>query len=100
MAGRIVVSPMSEERDRVALPLVYVNNLLDAVEKPLIVAERSGNLLLVNSRATKFLETQGHTGSKGLNLFGDVLQADPKQDLQSDREWGTRGRIASRELAD
>ncbi len=79
MAGRIVVSPMSEERDRVALPLVYVNNLLDAVEKPLIVAERSGNLLLVNSRATKFLETQGHTGSKGLNLFGDVLRADPKQ---------------------
>jgi len=51
MAGRIIVPPMSEERDRVALPLAYVNYLLDAVDKPLIVAERNGNLLLVSSRA-------------------------------------------------
>jgi signal transduction histidine kinase len=79
MAGRIIVPPMSEERDRVALPLAYVNYLLDALEKPLVVAERSGNLLLVNSRAKKCLESHGHADCKGLNLFSDLLRTDAKQ---------------------
>jgi len=40
------------ERDRVVLPLGFVRGLLDTIEKPLIVAERSGTLLLVNTRAS------------------------------------------------
>jgi len=51
MAGRIAMPPMSEE-NRVVLPLGFVRGLLDTIEKPLIVAERSGSLLLVNTRAS------------------------------------------------
>ncbi len=76
MAGRIVIPPMSEERNRGSLPLGFVNTLLDKIEKPLIVAERSGNLLLVNRRARQCLESRGYPTIQGLDLFKDVLQVD------------------------
>ena len=79
MAGRIVMHPLSEERNRAVLPMGFVSGLLDKVEKPLIVAERSGNLLLVNSRARQSLELHGYGEISGLNLFNDVLQVDSKQ---------------------
>jgi signal transduction histidine kinase len=76
MSGRIAIPPLSEERNRTTLPLGFVNELLDKIEKPLIVAERSGNLLLVNTRATQYLESRGNSIIQGLNLFNDVLQVD------------------------
>jgi len=55
MAGRIAMPPMSEE-NRVVLRLdLFVAARHD--RKPLIVAERSGTLLLVNTRARQFLES-------------------------------------------
>jgi signal transduction histidine kinase len=79
MAERTVLPPMSEERNRATLPIGFVRSLLDRVEKALIVAERSGNLLLVNARARQSLESYGHTQVAGLNLFNDILQVDAKQ---------------------
>src|SRR5580704_4607163 len=79
MAGRTVLPPMSEERNRAALPIEFVSSLLDKVEKPLIVAERNGNLLLVNARARQSLERYGYGEIKGSNLFNDILQVDAKQ---------------------
>jgi signal transduction histidine kinase len=79
MAGRTVLPPMSEERNRATLPIGFVSSLLDKVEKALIVAERSGNLLLVNARARQSLESYGHTELAGSNLFDDILQVDAKQ---------------------
>jgi signal transduction histidine kinase len=79
MAGRTVLPPRPEERNRAALPFGFVSSLLDKVEKPLIVAERSGDLLLVNSRARQSLETCGHTEISGSNLFNDILRVDAKQ---------------------
>ncbi len=76
MPGRIAIPPLSEERNRTTLPLGFVNGLLDKIEKPLIVAERSGNLLLVNTRATQYLESRGNAIIQVLNLFNDVLQVD------------------------
>ncbi len=76
MSGRIAVPPLSEERNRATLPLGFVNALLDKIEKPLIVAERSGNLLLVNAQAAQYLESCGNAIIQGLNLFNDVLQVD------------------------
>jgi signal transduction histidine kinase len=80
MAGRIAVPPMSEE-NRSTLPLGFVRGLLDTIEKPLIVAERSGNLLLVNARARQFLESHGFTTIQSLNLFNDLLQVDSRKIL-------------------
>ena len=82
MAGRTVLPPMSEERSRVVLPIGFVSivsSLLDRVEKPLIVAERNGNLLLVNARARLTLESYGHSEITGSNLFSDILQVEAKQ---------------------
>ena len=76
MAGRIVMHPMSEERNRAVLPLGFVSALLDKVENPLMVGERSGNLLLVNSRARKLLESMGYGEVSRLNLFNDVLKVE------------------------
>ena len=77
MAGRITTPPMSQEGNRAVLPLGFVSGLLDMIEQPLIVAERSGNLLFVNTRARKCLESRGYTAIQGLNLFGDLLHMEP-----------------------
>ena len=69
------MSPISEERSR-ALPLGFVNGLLDKADKPLIVAERSGSILLFNSRAIHYLENRGMGNPHRLSLFTDVLQTD------------------------
>lgn len=79
MSGRIVVPPLSEERIRTVLPMGFVSGLLDKVEKTLIVAERNGDLLLVNSRAKQLLGSYGFTEIPGLNLFQDVLRTESKQ---------------------
>ncbi len=79
MAGRIVMPPIVEEGNRASLPIGYVRGLLDTMEKPLIVAERSGRLLLVNTRGRQFLESNGHTTIPGLNLFNDLLKVDARK---------------------
>ncbi len=78
MVGRITMPPVSEEGNRALLPLGFVRGLLDTIEKALIVAERSGNLLLVNTRARQFLESYGYTTTPSLNLF-DLLQVDARR---------------------
>ena len=77
MAGRTVMPPVSEERKRVSLPIEAVNGLLDTLEKPVIIAERNGALLLANTRARQFLEVRGLKEIEGLNLFSDFLKVDP-----------------------
>src|SRR6202521_4794647 len=79
MAGRVTMPPLSEERNRMALPLGFVKVLLDALEKPLIVAERNGSLLLVNSRARQCLESYGYSEISALNLFSDILSVESRQ---------------------
>src|SRR5258707_1751858 len=79
MAGRIVMPPIAEEGNRASLPIGFVRGLLDTMEKPLIVAERSGRLLLVNTRARQFLESSGHATTPGLNLFNDLLKVDARK---------------------
>jgi signal transduction histidine kinase len=56
-----------------------VNRLLDTLDKSMLVAERSGRILLVNSRARQCLESIGLGEFSQLNLFSDVLQMDSKR---------------------
>jgi signal transduction histidine kinase len=76
MSGRIDMPPISEEQKRRSVPWAAVNGLLDTLEKPLLVAERPGNLLLVNARARKCLDARGWKEIEGLNLFSDLLRVD------------------------
>jgi len=79
MAGRIAMSPIAEEGNLTSLPIRFVRGLLDTMDKPLIVAERSGRLLLVNTRAKQFLESNGYPTTPSLNLFKDILDVDPQK---------------------
>jgi hypothetical protein len=79
MAGRIVMPPMSEAGNRATLPLGFVGGLLDTIEKPLMVAERSGNVLLANTRAKQYLESNGYATAPNLNLFNELLKVDARK---------------------
>jgi signal transduction histidine kinase len=78
MGGRVALPALSETA-RTLVPTGIVAGLLDTLDKCVIVAERAGNILLANSRAKKWLESQGHAGSPDLNLFSDVLKSDARQ---------------------
>jgi signal transduction histidine kinase len=79
MAGRIVLPSLLEEGNRATLPLGIVRGLLDTIDKPLVVAERSGNLLLINTRAKQFLESRGYAIAPSLNLFNDFLKVEARK---------------------
>jgi len=49
------------------------------VDKSLLVAERSGRVVLSNSRARKVMDTNGLADSAEVNLFSDLLKIDPHQ---------------------
>jgi len=79
MAGRIVLPSIPEEGNRTTLPIGFVRGLLDTIDKPLIIAEKSGSLLLINTRANQFLESAGHKVSASFNLFSDFLKIDSRK---------------------
>ena len=61
-----------------SLPANLTLGLLDLFEVPLLVANLSGALLLVNDRARQALDLAENVGWKSLNLFGDILRMDPQ----------------------
>ena len=79
MSGSIIAPAIQEQPRPGAIQLGLVNRLLDTLDKSLLVAERSGHILLVNSRARKFLESIGLGEFSQLNLFSDILQVDSKR---------------------
>jgi signal transduction histidine kinase len=81
MAGRVVMPPKSEEENRAFVPLGFVRGLFDTIDKPMMVAERSGNPLLINVRAGQLLESLGYAVTPSLNLFKDLLREDARKIL-------------------
>jgi len=53
-------------------------NLLDALNDPLLVAERSGKVVFANAPARLWLEAKGLSEPQNLNLFEDLLHVDAK----------------------
>jgi signal transduction histidine kinase len=81
MGGSSVAPPMAEQRDPAGFSLSVVARLLDSLEESLLVAERSGRILLANQPARRRLESHGFGEFSQLNVFNDFLQADPRQIL-------------------
>lgn len=71
-----IVTPTPRRGSLEVLPLEFVNGLLDTVEESILVAERSGRLLMVNLRARQCLDSLGHGDSVKLSLFQDVLEVE------------------------
>lgn len=53
-----------------------VASLLDAFDRPLVVADRGGRILFTNLHAQDRLNSKGLTSNPELNLFTDILHAD------------------------
>src|SRR5215470_512054 len=60
-------------------PAETVRALLDTVDKGLVVANREGQVLMVNARARKCLEQQGKNDPSSLNIFADLLSVSPRE---------------------
>src|SRR3984957_14553222 len=69
-------------------PFQLVASLLDAVDRPLFVSDRSGRVLFSNLHAQELLKRMGLT-SPELNLFPDILLAD-RAGLLGQLEGGER----------
>ena len=79
MAGRIATPPTPDLRIAATLPLHSVTGLLDTIDESLLVAERTGRLLLVNLRARQCLKSHGYPESERVNLFQDILEVEPEK---------------------
>lgn len=90
MGGKALTTILSDTRTSGAgdlLPLSHVIGLLDTVERSLLVSERSGRVVLANSRARKCLESVGMAEYTRMNLFTDILEHDSKK-IFTDIEGG------------
>jgi len=67
--GPILESPVNE-----TLPLSLLANLLDLLEQPILVSDRTGRILLANLRGKQRLQSHGFAPDANLNLFSDVLR--------------------------
>jgi signal transduction histidine kinase len=67
---------LAEARNRRSFPVGAVRQLLDTLEKPVVVADRSGSLLLINAQARQCLQARGLKETDEANLFGDLLKMD------------------------
>lgn len=77
MSGSVEVSSGSEQRAFASLPFAQVASLLDSVDKAILLAERSGKILLANERSRKCLQARGFADVSKLNLFSDLLSSPP-----------------------
>src|SRR6266566_3181850 len=71
--GPILESPANE-----SLPLSLLANLLDLLEQPILVSDRTGRILLANLPGKQRLESHGFKPGANLNLFSDVLRLHQK----------------------
>ncbi len=69
MSGHAVSPPITDQRSSQALSLGMVTALLDTLDKPVLVAERSGRIVLATIRARQGLEAQGQPNLDQINLF-------------------------------
>lgn len=87
MRSAINTSTSTGQATGKAVPLEDIGYLLDTLEEGLIIAERGGQLLLVNQQARKFFDWQDGVAPAQLNLFTDLLRVDGGQ-LLSKLEGG------------
>ena len=78
-SGSIASPVISDRRGPITFSKAFVNGLFELLDKPLLVAERNGNILVINSRAREHLELAAPGEAAQANLFSDILAADPER---------------------
>ena len=70
--------PVIELPTHEAVPASVLASLLDLLEQPILVSDRTGRILQANVLGKERLESLGFTSESNLNLFVDLLGIDPK----------------------
>lgn len=78
MSSTVTTSSTSKQQ-RIMLGIGDVGGLLDTLDEGLIVAERNGQLLMVNRQARRLFDWQDGVLPSSLNLFSDLLKVDGSQ---------------------
>ena len=78
MTGTIANAPLADSRGTAGITRGVVAGLLDTVETALVVAERAGRIVLMNTRARESLGIQV-SEETGINLFNDLLHSEPRR---------------------
>ncbi|HET6143591.1 MAG TPA: HAMP domain-containing sensor histidine kinase [Candidatus Acidoferrales bacterium] len=71
--GPVIELPTNE-----AVPASVIAGLLDLMDRPILVSDRSGRILQANVLGRERLESLGFTSESNLNLFTDFLRIDPE----------------------
>jgi signal transduction histidine kinase len=69
MSGRAAAPLTTDQRTSQAVSLGLVTALLDTLDKPVLVAERNGRIVLATIRARQGLETEAQPALEQMNLF-------------------------------
>src|ERR1700730_6266139 len=75
--NRLRPDPVIELPTHDAIPASVIASLLDLLEQPILISDRSGRILQANLRARQRLESHGFSFESNLNLFSDLLRIDP-----------------------
>ena len=86
--------PAIEIQANDALPLSVTANLLDLLEQPILISDRTGRIVLANLRGKQQLASHGFAFESNANLFSDLLRLSPKTIL--DQIDGGEHRIDSK----
>jgi len=70
--GPVIELPANE-----LVPASVIASLLDLMDQPILISDRSGKILQSNMRGRKRLAEHGFSVESNLNLFSDLLRADP-----------------------
>jgi signal transduction histidine kinase len=71
--GPIIELPSNE-----TVPTSLIASLLDLLEEPILISDRSGRILQVNRQGKHRLASHGFLFEANLNLFSDLLRLNPK----------------------
>jgi signal transduction histidine kinase len=90
MGGTTVASSITDSGNPALFTADVLPHVLNTLEEPTFLVERSGRPVLANSAARSFLPAHGFSDLHQVNLFADLLQVEPTQTL-SEIERSERG---------
>ena len=70
--GPVIELPATE-----AIPASVIASLLDLLDQPFLISDRSGRILQANARGKQRLAFHGFSFEPNLNLFADLLHISP-----------------------
>jgi signal transduction histidine kinase len=76
--SRLRRGPVTELPANEAVPAGLLGSLLDVLDQPILICDRSGRILLANLRGKVCLAAQGQSVEPGLNLFSNLLHIHPQ----------------------